>query len=214
MKKDNKSLLFERMQYLNPDFKKPLKEGVEDVKVVNEDDKWIQKAVNPEHKGFCTPMSKDTCTPPRKALAKRFKKGIEDEGVEDMNMGAEMGSEEPKEKTPEEKLQELTAKVDELYALLHGEEEGDEEEVPEMGAEKSPEGLTEWNFDKKKGEKKTDGKKKYNFEKKEDEESEEHEASETPAEEKKEHAEKKELGEVKANAGKKVPVAAIAKVGK
>jgi len=35
--------------------------------------KWIQKAVNPEHKGYCTPMTKKTCTPRRKALAKRFK---------------------------------------------------------------------------------------------------------------------------------------------
>lgn len=34
---------------------------------------WIQKAVNPSHKGFCTPMSKPTCTKKRKALAKRFK---------------------------------------------------------------------------------------------------------------------------------------------
>lgn len=40
---------------------------------------WIQKAVNPKHKGYCTPMSKPTCTPRRKALAKRFKRGIEDE---------------------------------------------------------------------------------------------------------------------------------------
>lgn len=38
--------------------------------------KWIQKAVNPKHKGYCTPMTKKTCTPARKALAKRFKKGI------------------------------------------------------------------------------------------------------------------------------------------
>jgi len=37
--------------------------------------KWIQKAVNPSHKGYCTPMTKPTCTPRRKALAKRFKKG-------------------------------------------------------------------------------------------------------------------------------------------
>lgn len=36
---------------------------------------WIGKAVNPGHKGYCTPMSKSTCTPARKALAKRFKKG-------------------------------------------------------------------------------------------------------------------------------------------
>ena len=37
------------------------------------DSKWIQKAVNPAHKGYCTPMSKPTCTPKRKALAKTFK---------------------------------------------------------------------------------------------------------------------------------------------
>ena len=36
--------------------------------------KWIQKAVNPDHEGFCTPMTKKTCTPKRKALAKTFKK--------------------------------------------------------------------------------------------------------------------------------------------
>lgn len=34
---------------------------------------WIKKAVNPKHKGYCTPMTKPTCTPRRKALAKRFK---------------------------------------------------------------------------------------------------------------------------------------------
>ena len=38
------------------------------------DKKWIQKAVNPKHKGFCTPMTKKTCTPRRKALARTFKK--------------------------------------------------------------------------------------------------------------------------------------------
>ena len=36
---------------------------------------WIGKAVNPVHKGYCSPMSKSTCTPARKALAKRFKAG-------------------------------------------------------------------------------------------------------------------------------------------
>ena len=46
------------------------------------DDKWIQKAVNPEHKGDCTPMTKPSCTPAKKALAKRFKKGIENESVQ------------------------------------------------------------------------------------------------------------------------------------
>tara|TARA_R110000751_G_scaffold219205_1_gene322007 strand:+ start:987 stop:1328 length:342 start_codon:yes stop_codon:yes gene_type:complete len=31
--------------------------------------------INPDHKGYCTPMTKSTCTPPRKALAKRLKPG-------------------------------------------------------------------------------------------------------------------------------------------
>lgn len=35
---------------------------------------WISKAVNPKHKGYCTPMTKSTCTPRRKALARTFKK--------------------------------------------------------------------------------------------------------------------------------------------
>ena len=35
---------------------------------------WIQHAVNPNHKGFCTPITKSTCTPHRKALAMTFKK--------------------------------------------------------------------------------------------------------------------------------------------
>ncbi|MAH51268.1 hypothetical protein CMI37_35955 [Candidatus Pacearchaeota archaeon] len=48
---------------------RPIKE--EDLE---EDKDWIQKAVNPEHEGDCTPMTKKTCTPARKALAKRFKK--------------------------------------------------------------------------------------------------------------------------------------------
>jgi len=36
---------------------------------------WIQHAINPAHKGYCTPMTKSTCTPHRKALAMRFKHG-------------------------------------------------------------------------------------------------------------------------------------------
>lgn len=46
--------------YNNPDYKKGGKH-------------WIQGAVNPAHKGYCTPMSKPTCTGHRKALAKMFK---------------------------------------------------------------------------------------------------------------------------------------------
>jgi hypothetical protein len=35
--------------------------------------KWIQKAINPSHRGYCTPESKNTCTPKRKALAHTLK---------------------------------------------------------------------------------------------------------------------------------------------
>ena len=34
---------------------------------------WIQGAVNPKHEGYCTPMTKKTCTGRRRALAKTFK---------------------------------------------------------------------------------------------------------------------------------------------
>ena len=38
------------------------------------DGKWIQKAINPAHKGYCTPETKATCTPRRKALAHTLRK--------------------------------------------------------------------------------------------------------------------------------------------
>ena len=44
------------------------------VNAEKKDKDWIQKAVNPDHEGYCTPMTKSTCTPKRKALAKTFKK--------------------------------------------------------------------------------------------------------------------------------------------
>ena len=79
--KNSKELLFENMAKLNPDF--IYLDSTNLKKLVNEsEDKWIQKAVNPEHKGFCSPESKPTCTPARKALAKRFKKGIDEEYTE------------------------------------------------------------------------------------------------------------------------------------
>lgn len=36
---------------------------------------FLKKAINPAHKGYCTPMTKSTCTPRRKALARRLKPG-------------------------------------------------------------------------------------------------------------------------------------------
>lgn len=35
---------------------------------------WLKGAVNPKHKGFCTPMSKSTCTGHRRAFAETMKK--------------------------------------------------------------------------------------------------------------------------------------------
>ena len=37
--------------------------------------KFLQKAIKKSHRGFCTPLSKSTCTPRRKALARRLKPG-------------------------------------------------------------------------------------------------------------------------------------------
>ena len=50
------------------------KKGAKITKVKAKDGKWIQKAINPKHKGYCTPTTKATCTPKRKALAKTLKK--------------------------------------------------------------------------------------------------------------------------------------------
>ena len=149
-------------------------------------------------------------------LDKTFKPRLNEGFGEELpaEVGAEVGAEapieEPKEKTPEEKLQELTAKVDEMYALLHGEEE----EIPgeESGEATGPEGLTEWNFDKKKGEKKEE--KGEEGEKHEKKESPEFEKGEEEGEKEGKKEAKKELDETTPNAGKKIPVAAIAKVGK
>ncbi len=48
---------------------------------------WIQKAVNPAHKGWCTPLSNPHCTGHRRALALRFKHGLKDGGEVGQYMG-------------------------------------------------------------------------------------------------------------------------------
>ena len=101
--RDSKALLFENMVKLNPDFKPKV--------VLTEDKKWIQKAVDPEHKGYCTPMSKPTCTPARKALARRFKKGIEDESVVE-GVGVQLFDDPEEFKAKAEKIK---AVVDRLF---------------------------------------------------------------------------------------------------
>ena len=102
--KDSKALLFENMAKLNSDFKPK--------EVLTEDKNWIQKAVDPEHKGYCTPMSKPTCTPKRKALAKRFKKGIEGESAVEEGVNFNMLYQPSESKR---KANEIKAKIDELF---------------------------------------------------------------------------------------------------
>jgi hypothetical protein len=127
-------------------------------------------------------------------LDKTFKTKL-NEDFEEIEGTEEIPAEEPvEEKSPEEKLAELTAKVDELYTLLHSEESTEEPEEISIDTGEV-ENLQEWNFDKKKGEKKE-----------EKEEGEEHEKKESPEFEKGEE----ELDETKP----KIPVAAVAKVGK
>jgi predicted nucleotidyltransferase len=96
-------------------------------------------------------------------LDKTFKSNL-NEGFEEMIPTDDVevpvdGAEEMpvEEKSPEEKLAELTAKVDEMHAMLHGEEAAEElpaePEAGEMGIETGEVNLQEWNFDKKKGDK-------------------------------------------------------------
>jgi hypothetical protein len=135
-----------------------------------------------------------------KTFKPRLNEGFEEiEATDDVAIPAETGETAPEqEMSVEEKYEALKNKVEELYAIIHGEETEDEE-----GEMEEPEGemneRKKWNFEKKKGEKESDND--------EDNESKEHEKSETPAEEKAEH----KVNETKA---KKIPVAAIAKVGK
>jgi len=155
-----------------------------------------------------------------KTFKPKLNEGFEEiETSDDMEVSPEMGAEVPaeepvEEKSPEEKLAELTAKVDEMYALLHGEggEEpaGEPEEIEMQTGEIEPENLQEWNFDKKKGEKEDE----------KDEEGKEHEKKESPEFEKGEEEGEKEGKEEKEEVDEaeetkpKIPVAAIAKVGK
>src|SRR5271170_4166408 len=52
-----------------------LQDKGDEAKFILDEKNWIQKAINPKHKGYCTPMTKKTCTPARKAFAKRAKAG-------------------------------------------------------------------------------------------------------------------------------------------
>ena len=80
MKGSGLKITDEQKKYLETHKGKPKKEPVKEAQggriglKKGSNKNWIQKAVNPKHKGFCTPMTKKTCTPRRKALARTFKK--------------------------------------------------------------------------------------------------------------------------------------------
>lgn len=102
MKKENKATqqqLFEMLGKLDSNYKQLISEN---------QDKWIQNAVNPEHKGFCTPENKPSCTPRRKALANRFKKGVENEN-------ANVTDYQPKSDVYKEKIDKIKKTIDDLY---------------------------------------------------------------------------------------------------
>jgi hypothetical protein len=64
-----------------------LKSLREKIDRISEKKKFLKKAVNPAHKGYCTPMSKPTCTPHRKAFARMAKAGKfskNDESIEEV----------------------------------------------------------------------------------------------------------------------------------
>lgn len=174
MKKDSRERMFEVMGRLDKTFKPRLNEGSDEI---------TKPKLN---EGFEEIEATDN-----------------EEIPAEMGTGEEMAGEEQEEKSPDEILAELTAKVDEIYALIHGGSDSEEiaaeiptgepEEISIETGEIEPENLQEWNFDKKKGEK------------------EEEKEEETPAEEKEEN--KEEIDEAD-EAKPKIPVAAVAKVGK
>lgn len=65
---------------------------------------WIQGAVNPKHKGYCTPMTKKTCTPRRKAFARTMKKhhGFHKKGEDGLAMERYYSEGEKYDLSPEE----------------------------------------------------------------------------------------------------------------
>jgi len=65
---------FRRADSAKASLKKILPEKKKGGTVKAKDGKWIQKAINPKHKGYCTPETKATCTPKRKALAHTLRK--------------------------------------------------------------------------------------------------------------------------------------------
>ncbi len=90
------------------------------------DGKWIQKAVNPKHKGYCTPMTKKTCTPRRKALARTFKKhhGFHEDGgiIEEFGKGGKLSIAKAKEMLRDGKAngKKLTARQKRYFGFIAG----------------------------------------------------------------------------------------------
>jgi uncharacterized protein (UPF0335 family) len=54
---------------------KSLREKIDRLEEKKRKKRFLKQAIKKSHKGYCTPMTKPTCTPHRKALAKRLKPG-------------------------------------------------------------------------------------------------------------------------------------------
>jgi hypothetical protein len=206
MIKDNKSLLFERMKYLNPDFKKPLREGM---------------GIGEEEKSEFPPAKKE--------FPKQFKKNVAENGEEISVEPQEHGNEGASYKAKLEELVELAKKayeglpeeelpswvqdkiviakehLNDVYGWMHGEEEEKEGEIEGSNRKMDDEEEHEEGGEKK----------KFPFQKKDDESSEDDEEKEEGGEKKSFPFQKKnESAGKSAPAAKKIPVVDIAKVGK
>lgn len=90
-------------------------------------------------------------------LDKTFKQKLNEDFEKELpsKTDIDINTEDHIEFSPEEKLQELTAKVDEMYAMLHSNENSEDEHIEnynEKNDEEDLDNLQEWNFDKKKNE--------------------------------------------------------------
>jgi len=104
MKKDSRQRMFEVMGRLDKTFKPKLNENFEEIET-SDDEVTVPTGTEIE-------TSDDEVTVPT---------GTEEETSDDEVP-------EIKEKSPEEKLEDITAKIDELHKLIHGETEADDNE--------------------------------------------------------------------------------------
>lgn len=97
---------------------------------------WIKKAINPAHKGYCTPMTKSTCTGHRRALAMTFKKhhGFHKAAYGDDGVGME-GMNEDQLQQLQEMADEQGVSIEELVQMLQEQQQGGDEQEGQDNAQ-------------------------------------------------------------------------------